>query len=409
MKLLVITDSYPPHHSGGYEIRCKDVLDHLMLRSHDVEIITTMIVGGPKNESKEIFRQFHTVDVSTPLLQRVYYDYKDIKFLRQRINSFQPDIIYLWHVVNFTRAIFPYLSDTNIPIVYDEGGNGLILAFKNHGFWYSMIERKSNFPIRNKIKKILAIVVSRLSGNLIKMNWVWPVINAYFNSNSVLEDAKKSGVPLNLMKTIHSGIDISRFPFQSRDACQTPVRIIVPGRIERSKGMRDAILLVQSLIRNNIPTKCTIVGKIGSKIYYDELCRLVSDFGLNHSIEFLPMLDQTALAKLYQKSDICFFPSYRKYGLSRIPLEAMSSGCLVLSYGNEGSNEIILSNETGFIIPDENIDSVLSIIDNLIREPDQFKRIIESARLTIEKTYSMERYIDSVEDFLFESANWRKS
>jgi len=29
MKLLVVTASYPPHEVGGYEIRCKDVVDGL--------------------------------------------------------------------------------------------------------------------------------------------------------------------------------------------------------------------------------------------------------------------------------------------------------------------------------------------------------------------------------------------
>ena len=36
MKVLVLTNMYPPHHYGGYELSCRDVMDRFRLLVHDV-------------------------------------------------------------------------------------------------------------------------------------------------------------------------------------------------------------------------------------------------------------------------------------------------------------------------------------------------------------------------------------
>lgn len=35
MRLLIIVDSYPPQHTGGYELRCRDIVDGWIKRGHN--------------------------------------------------------------------------------------------------------------------------------------------------------------------------------------------------------------------------------------------------------------------------------------------------------------------------------------------------------------------------------------
>ena len=41
MKILVITNLYPPHEIGGYELRCRDACDRLKARGHEIQILTS--------------------------------------------------------------------------------------------------------------------------------------------------------------------------------------------------------------------------------------------------------------------------------------------------------------------------------------------------------------------------------
>jgi glycogen synthase len=129
MKLLAIIDSYPPHHSGGYELRCRDVLDRLAMRGHDIVVITTFYMkctDTDKSKRQRIHRVLHTKANAASIWKRILNDARDMRSINRITQAFKPDIAYLWHVVNLSDAIIPYFCDRQIPIVFDEGGTGLI-------------------------------------------------------------------------------------------------------------------------------------------------------------------------------------------------------------------------------------------------------------------------------------------
>ena len=41
MKILVLTNLYPPHHAGTYDLRCQSVTELLRLRGHSVLVLTS--------------------------------------------------------------------------------------------------------------------------------------------------------------------------------------------------------------------------------------------------------------------------------------------------------------------------------------------------------------------------------
>ena len=38
-RILTVTNWYPPHHRGGYELNCADVMTRLAARGHEVEVL----------------------------------------------------------------------------------------------------------------------------------------------------------------------------------------------------------------------------------------------------------------------------------------------------------------------------------------------------------------------------------
>src|SRR3989338_2069039 len=56
--LLVITNLYPPHHIGGYEINCKLIVDRLIQLGHKVIVLTSTYGAKRRISENNVFRFF---------------------------------------------------------------------------------------------------------------------------------------------------------------------------------------------------------------------------------------------------------------------------------------------------------------------------------------------------------------
>src|SRR4051794_26459047 len=63
MKILVLSNLYPPDFIGGYEIACAQVVDALRRRGHDVHVLTTA-PRTPVDEVPHVRRQFQLTEES---------------------------------------------------------------------------------------------------------------------------------------------------------------------------------------------------------------------------------------------------------------------------------------------------------------------------------------------------------
>ncbi len=333
------------------------------------------------------------------------HDLCDTRIIEQQIKNFQPDIIYTGHIACLSRAIMPYLADCKVHVVHDEGGSGLIDSQVEKGIWFKFTEEYiGQYPILNSLKSFMIDFVSKLSHHRIKSRLTLPEhMQIIFNSELNYKNAIISGIPVNHATVVHSGISTKKFNFMPKmNFCKT-LSIIVPGRIEPQKGQLDAVRLLSRLRENGVDCNLFIVGQKMSSSYYLEIENEMKRLSLE-KITVMPMIGQKQLIALYHQSDVCFFPSYHRTGFSRTPLEAMACGCIVFSYGNEGSDEIIQTKQNGFLVPPEAYQDISDIIQELIMNPDSVKNLTYNARKEVEEKYSMGKYFDTVEKILVSAA-----
>jgi len=407
MKILAITAFFPPCHKGGYELRCKDVLQGLRQAGHEILLLTNRCSPPDCQDDKDASRVFRILELQQTqanVFSRIWSDNIELLKIQKTIRSFQPDLLYTWHLQNLSDAILPFLASLGIPMVHDEGGSELIYLsrLQKHGLYFYKNEQDS--AIKRWVKQGIKKYANLISGGRIVPDWDWPVqMKVYFNSKSNLEHARELEVPVGDAVVIPSGIDISNFPFQVRDKISAPVKIVIPARIKQQKGCKDGILLVDELRKRNIPAKLMIIGEVQSEAYYNELVKITNDLELSGSVEFRPMVSQEELSGIYQQADFCFFTSYFKTGFSRVPLEAMAGGCLVITYGNEGSKESVQHAKTGLILNEGDFIGAADWIEKLITDRIFYLEIIENARNYVENNFSMETYISQIDTYLRKS------
>ncbi len=117
--------------------------------------------------------------------------------------------------------------------------------------------------------------------------------------------------------------------------------LTLPGRISRSKGHRDFILLIQALRKQNHNIHGLIVGDVDSRHqpYAKELRQLVSDLGLGEDISFTgPCSD---MREIYAISDLVLSLSSKPESFGRTVVEALSIGTPVVGYDHGGVSEIL--------------------------------------------------------------------
>ncbi len=343
--------------------------------------------------------------IALVFLREIKHDIQDITLIDQEIRSFQPDLLYLGHIMPLTCALMPFLARQALPIVADEGGKGLIYSWEDHGLWQRFqAEFPQNSGFLRWAKQAFNWLVRRFSKGRIPKEWAFPAnIQAFFNSNLNLSNAISSGVPLKRTQVIHSGIDLEMFPFKREKEFGNPLTILVPGRIEENKGQLDAVQLGVLLKEKSIPFELTLVGDHWNQAYAAKVEAEIQSSGLGNQVRILPMISREALVQLFYKADICFFPSYQRAGFSRIPLEAMACGSVIISYGNEGSDEIIQDGKNGFIFIASNFLAAFECISILIKNPGLAAQIIHQARIDIESSYSLNNYVKTIEIYLLQT------
>ena len=225
-------------------------------------------------------------------------------------------------------------------------------------------------------------------------------MNIFFNSELNRSNANFFGVPVENAHVIHSGVDTEKFTFIPKQNLSNPIKILIPGRIETKKGQLDGVTLIHELSNRGIEAELLLVGPSFLDGYTDLVKNEINKLNLVEKVHFVPMVDQDQIVELYHQADVCFFSSYHHSGFSRVPLEAMACGSVVVTYGNEGSDEVIRHGENGFLVAQGEVSAVTDIVTELVNDDGLVKKIVINARACIEGNYSLEIYISQIEQYI---------
>src|SRR5205814_7822477 len=101
VKILVLTNLYPPHHAGTYDLRCQTVVEALRLRGHAIMAVTSNHGLNTEQRDEEIHRRLllngvygHPPVTAYRALQAL--EQHNHRVLREAMAEFQPDLVHVW-------------------------------------------------------------------------------------------------------------------------------------------------------------------------------------------------------------------------------------------------------------------------------------------------------------------------
>ncbi len=408
MKILVISNLYPPHVLGGYEILCGQVCGELQQRGHEVTVLTSRYGwdgDAPTGDTLEppsspricrTLRLYLPFDRPPQLLRRRRWLVGTYNYRRTRecLRHVRPDVIFIWSQLRLTVGPARAAQASGYPVVYTFNDENIA----------------SYFPARFKLtpRGLIAYILD---------HWVVPSItlkglrfdHVTCISRCVKRNLIAKGLPISHARVIYQGIPIEQFPPKANmGRIHHPARLLYVGQLHPYKGVHTLIEAAHRIAESRIGDarassvrfSVTIAGD-GPEPYKRQLVDMAAHGAA--VIEFKGKVPHAELSSLYREHDLFVFPSIWREAFGLTHLEAMASGIPVISTANGGQGEFLRHGHNALIFEPGNAHQLAERIDQLLRDATLRRRLAERARALVERQFTLKRYVSELETFLQEA------
>jgi glycosyltransferase involved in cell wall biosynthesis len=366
MRILVLSDLFPPYHRGGHEIRCKIISRGFQNVGHETFILTSNYTEGNKIYEDNVFRKLYlTLPFGGEKETELQKWSHRIKFaILARLNFFitrkilhmiKPDMVYAGQLSGVSLFPVKAIIGEKIPIVHHVGNYYLADVVKKCIYEANLIKR-ALFRIFYGLARISEVDISHIIAV----------------SDRVKEKHVQAGLPGSSMIVIPPrGVDIENIPnLENVGAMSTnPFRILYVGRLIEKKGPDIAIRAIAYLVnnKNKRDVRLEIVGK-GSESYERQIRSLVKNLNLANYINLRGWMSHDDLQAYYGRHHVLVVPSVWEDPNPSVVIEAMSKGVAVVASRIGGIPGRIESKKTGVLVEPGNpvllAEALLQLIDN---------------------------------------------
>jgi colanic acid/amylovoran biosynthesis glycosyltransferase len=193
-------------------------------------------------------------------------------------------------------------------------------------------------------------------------------------------------------QVVYTGLDLSKFDFNSLVVKNEVLEIISVGRPHWKKGYDIALKALALLKMKGLEFNYQIIGAEGNQ----ELLFLRKELDLETEVEFLPKLPQQKVFKMMSSSDLFLLPSIEE-GIANVAVEAMALGCPVISTNCGGMEELITHQKEGWIVPVYDDNAMAAQISEFSQlELEYIKIIKKEARRKVEQQHTEGKIIEDM-------------
>jgi len=201
---------------------------------------------------------------------------------------------------------------------------------------------------------------------------------------------------------VYNGIDLEHFPIPLLPRANSQPHIVSIGRLVTFKGFEQLIDVCAELGRRGLNFICEIIGDGPLR---ENLQEKIDKLSLSSRVTLLGSLSQGGVFEKLQAGDIFALPSITdRQGASdvfpTVIMEAMSAARPVVSTRLAGIPELVVHEETGFLVQPGDTMALVEALEQLIRNPELRLRYGRAGRMRIEQHFRIEQTIRPLVDLL---------
>lgn len=176
------------------------------------------------------------------------------------------------------------------------------------------------------------------------------------------------------------------------------VVIALIGRISRWKGQLVLLESFKHLTEQNKNIKLVFVGSTppNQEEFLDNLQQEIIHYQLENDVIIVPF--QENISAVWHAIDIAVVPSTEPEPFGLVALEAMLAQKPVVASNHGGLSEIVLNNETGFLVEPTNVQSLTNALELLITNTEMRSTFGANGYKRAKNEFSVEKYVNNFED-----------
>jgi len=322
MKVLFISNLFPPHFIGGYEIACKDTYELLLENNIESVVLTSDYFN---NDSVSI--ELKESEKSVYRILKIHTDYKsfqntmDYNFVDRYnqiqisdfVKSYNPDIIYCWNIYGLGTRFLTIINKNRIVF------HIMDLSLFTYDYSFRKWLKSFLLPNRNRTTRL----VKHLKNTIFVSNFVANKFSNYHIPNQTVIYPFLKNMPSDYLK-----INYNKKAFLNG---------VYLGQIESQKGILELCVILKEINLMFPNTKIFLDVYYGSSLFdLDNLIKTNFDF-----ITIYKGVPREEIFSKLKDYDLGFFPSIWEEPFGIAQIELMAIGLPVFSSGRGGSKEVL--------------------------------------------------------------------
>ena len=398
MKVLVVSNIYPPDVIGGYEVACLQAADGLIARGHHVRVLPSVPRRPAADDPAHLRRAFALADewddgamgghaVNHLMIHSAsrFVSAFNVHVLAAELADFAPDVVYLHSLIGLGGlGLVACLAHLNAPWVWQLGDCLPVLLCSSR---------------RRVVVPALAAEFSR------KAVGRYVVV-----SRRVRDEVEAAGVSLgDRVDVVPYWITGTRPGPRLQYYRGGPLRVLSAGRVNREKGV-DVLIEAAGLLRDDGFTDFSVdvYGKPADSSFADA----VRARGLQRLVRLRGVRTHAELTSLYAGYDLLAFPTSPREPFGLVALEAAAAGCVPLISRDCGAAEWLVHG-VHCLKADRTPESLASAIRDVADGRVDLARIARRAADAVRRDFHLDAVLPKIERALRlaadEGRGWRPS
>jgi glycogen synthase len=405
MKLLFVSNLYPPYHLGGYELLCYDIATRLTARGHAISVLTSNF--GVKQETFEpgIYRRL--------LLDSDLYYYRPQQLLRYRsiqahnqqavertLREVAPDAVIVWGMWQLSKHVAAQLEELpDLPVLYYFASSWPIEPSAHEAYWDSSADSTLGRSFKRMFR---GMVQGRLRSEWRPYSLRYDHVLAC--CQSVCDELAAAQVNTGQMDVVYHGVDAelyTRAAQLARNQETDRLKVVFVGSLYPHKGAHTAIEAMDRLRRIDatLPVTLDILGR-GHPDYEVQLHTMVDRLQLHNVVKFHKPIPREQLPEFLARYNALVLPSTWEEPLALISEEALAAQLVLVGTLTGGTKELLDPDVNGLAFPVEDADALARQLVRLALDPALRRQLAQAGWQTVIERFTMTHTLDEIERHL---------